>query len=65
MSRRFMTYMAKRSAGLARRADGDIAEDLEEARHRQGRFIVDALARFFSGQPLLYQVTGDMLDKRA
>jgi phosphoglycerate dehydrogenase-like enzyme len=36
-----------------------------QARHRQGRFVVDELARFFSGQPLLYQVTGDMLDRMA
>jgi phosphoglycerate dehydrogenase-like enzyme len=32
-----------------------------QARHRQGQFVVEELERFFSGQPLVYQVTGDML----
>jgi len=33
-----------------------------QARHRQGQFMIEELQRFFSGQPLLYQVTIDMLD---
>jgi phosphoglycerate dehydrogenase-like enzyme len=36
-----------------------------EARQRQGQFMVEELARFFSGEPLLYQVTADMLDTMA
>ena len=32
-----------------------------EARQRQGQFMVDEMRRFLSGEPLLYQVTGDML----
>jgi phosphoglycerate dehydrogenase-like enzyme len=36
-----------------------------QARHRQGRYVVEELGRFFSGEPLLYQVTIDMLDTMA
>ena len=36
-----------------------------QARHRQGRFIVEEIERFLSGQPLCYQVTAEMLDTMA
>jgi phosphoglycerate dehydrogenase-like enzyme len=36
-----------------------------EARHRQGRWMVEELQRFFSGEPLRYQVTIDMLETMA
>jgi phosphoglycerate dehydrogenase-like enzyme len=36
-----------------------------EARSRQGQYMVGELSRFFSGEPLLYQVTADMLDTMA
>jgi len=36
-----------------------------QARHRQGRFIVEEIRRFLSGQPLWYQVTAEMLDTMA
>jgi phosphoglycerate dehydrogenase-like enzyme len=32
-----------------------------EARQRQGQYMVDEMRRFLAGQPLLYQVTGEML----
>ena len=36
-----------------------------EARHRQGQWMVEELQRFFTGQPLRYQVTIDMLETMA
>jgi hypothetical protein len=36
-----------------------------QARHRQGRWMLEELARFFSGEPLRYQVTVDMLETMA
>jgi phosphoglycerate dehydrogenase-like enzyme len=42
-----------------------IAGASTQSRHRQGRYVVEELQRFFSGQPLLYQVTADMLDTMA
>ena len=33
-----------------------------EARQRQGQFMVDEMRRFLAGEPLLYQVTREMLD---
>jgi len=32
-----------------------------EARHRQGQYMVDEMRRFLAGEPLLYQVTQEML----
>jgi len=42
-----------------------IAGASAQARLRQGRYMVEELQRFFSGQPLLYQVTTDMLETMA
>jgi len=36
-----------------------------QARHRQGRWMLEELERFFSGEPLRYQVTADMLETMA
>jgi phosphoglycerate dehydrogenase-like enzyme len=36
-----------------------------EARHRQGQWMVEELRRFFSGEPLRYRVTIDMLETMA
>jgi phosphoglycerate dehydrogenase-like enzyme len=36
-----------------------------QARHRQGQYMLDELRRFFAGEPMLYQVTGDMLETMA
>ena len=36
-----------------------------QARHRQGRWMLEELQRFFAGEPLRYQVTADMLETMA
>ena len=36
-----------------------------QARHRQGRWMLEELERFFNGEPLRYQVTADMLETMA
>ena len=42
-----------------------VAGATKEARRRQGRFVVEELTRFFSGQPLKYPVTLEMLSRMA
>jgi len=42
-----------------------IAGASTQSRHRQGRYVVEELQRFFAGQPLLYRVTADMLETMA
>jgi len=42
-----------------------IAGASTQARHRQGQWMLEELQRFFAGEPLLYQVTADMLETMA
>jgi phosphoglycerate dehydrogenase-like enzyme len=42
-----------------------IAGASRQARLRQGDFMVDEVRRFFAAQPLLFQVTAEMLDNMA
>lgn len=39
-----------------------IAGGTLQARHRQGQTMVEEIRRFFSGEPLQYQVTPEMLE---
>jgi phosphoglycerate dehydrogenase-like enzyme len=42
-----------------------IAGATEEARCRQGQTVVAEIGRYLAGEPLRYQVTGEMLDRMA
>jgi phosphoglycerate dehydrogenase-like enzyme len=42
-----------------------IAGGSVEARHRQGRWMLEEMQRFFAGEPLRYRVTIDMLETMA
>lgn len=42
-----------------------VAGASQQARHRQGRFIVDEIKRFLTAEPLQFAVTRDMLDTMA
>jgi phosphoglycerate dehydrogenase-like enzyme len=42
-----------------------IAGGSVQARHRQGRWMLEELERFFAGEPLRYQVTADMIETMA
>jgi lactate dehydrogenase-like 2-hydroxyacid dehydrogenase len=42
-----------------------IAGASRQARIRQGNFMVDEIRRFFANEPLLFQVTAEMLDSMA